>query len=168
MNGTLEFISIDVWRMLIHIANLLILMLLLKKFLFKPVQKILAKREEEIKNTYAHADEARTQAEAMREEYTERLSNAKQEAAEIVRDATLRAQTKSDEILENAKTKAMGTLKKAEEDIAREKQKVATELQHDISDIALTLASKVVEREVNGEVHKELIDDFIKNVGEKK
>ena len=93
------FVSIGWWEILVTMCNTLITFLIIKKFLFKPVKKMLAAREEEVKAIYSNAEKAQSEAEQMRSEYTERLSKAKAEAAEIVGSATRRATVRSEEVL---------------------------------------------------------------------
>ena len=92
------FFSIGWWEILVTMCNTLITFLIIKKFLFGPVRKMLAQREEEVKTIYSAAEQAQTDAEQKRAEYTERLSKAKEEAAEIVGSATRRATVRSEEI----------------------------------------------------------------------
>ena len=94
-----SFVYINWWNIVVTICNTLITFLIIKKFLFKPVKKMLAAREEEVQAIYSNAEKAQTEAEQMRSEYTERLSRAKAEAAEIVGSATRRATVRSEEIL---------------------------------------------------------------------
>lgn len=166
MEGQLEFISIDVWRMIMQVINLIILFLLVKKFLFKPVQNILAKRQQEVDTMYADAQTAQTEAENMRDEYTRNLANAKQEAADIIHSASQTAQNRSEEMLREAQTEAAAIKAKANADIAREKKKAINEIKDEISGMAVDIAGKVVEREINENDHKNLIDEFIGNVGD--
>ena len=93
------FVSIGWWEILVTMCNTLITFLIIKKFLYKPVRKMLAARTEEVESMYSTAEKAQSEAEQMRSEYTERLSKAKEEAAEIVGSATRRAAERSDEIL---------------------------------------------------------------------
>ena len=90
------FVSIGWWNILVTMCNTLITFLIIKKFLYKPVRKMLAARSEEVQSMYATAEKAQSEAEQMRSEYTERLSKAKEEAAEIVGSATRRAAERSD------------------------------------------------------------------------
>lgn len=166
MEGQLEFISIDVWRMIMQIINLIILFLLVKKFLFKPVQNILAKRQQEVDTMYADAQTAQTEAETMRDEYTRNLANAKQEAADIIHSASQTAQSRSEEMIREAQTEAAAIKAKATDDIAREKKKAINEIKDEISGMAVDIAGKVVEREINESDHKNLIDEFIGSVGD--
>ena len=73
MAGTLEFISLNVWHIVMAIGNLLILMLILKKFLFKPVQKILKQREEEVAKIYSDADDALAKANEDKNTYEQKM-----------------------------------------------------------------------------------------------
>ena len=108
------FVSIGWWEILVTMCNTLITFLIIKKFLFGPVRKMLAQREEEVKTIYSAAEQAQTEAEQKRTEYTERLSKAKEEAAEIVGSATRRATVRSEEILKESSQQAAAMMKKAE------------------------------------------------------
>ncbi len=157
----LELISLNIWHIVATIANLLILMLILKKFLFKPVQKIMAERQSQVDELYAGAEEAKNQAEADRKLYSEKLSGAKAEADSIIKNATKRADRQGEEIIEEAKAKAADIALRAEADIEREKKKAMSELKNEISEISVQIAESVVSREIKEGDHKELIDSFI-------
>ncbi|MDD2956472.1 MAG: F0F1 ATP synthase subunit B [Oscillospiraceae bacterium] len=166
MSDTLDFVSLVPWTMVMQWGNLLIIFLLMKKFLFKPIKAVLAKREEEIGKMYSSAETAETEAKAMKEEYEARLSSAKEEAGEIVRTATQKAQQRGDEIVGEAQRQAAFLKEKAQADIAQEKKKAINEVKNDISGIAVDIASKVVEREISAKDHEALIEEFISNVGD--
>ena len=126
------FVSIGWWEILVTMCNTLITFAIIKKFLFKPVRKMLAQREEEVKTIYSAAEQAQTEAEQKRTEYTERLSKAKEEAAEIVGSATRRATVRSEEILKESSQQAAAMMKKAETTIEQERKKAMREpVRHD-------------------------------------
>lgn len=154
------------WTMIAMLCNLLLLTLMIKKFLFKPVQAILAQREQEITKTYDEATQAKTSAEEMRAEYEQRLAAAKEEATDIVKTATARAQARSEELLGAARTEAAAAKVKADAEIEAQRKKAAGALKNDIAGIALEIAGKVVEKEIDPTAHKSLIDAFIDNVGD--
>lgn len=160
----LELISLNIWHIIATIANLLILMLILKKFLFAPVQRILAERQSQVDELYSAAEKSAADAEADRILYSEKLAGARDEAESIVKAAAKRADRLSDEIIGNAKTKAEETLKKAENDIAQEKKKAMNDLKNEISEISVQIAENVVGREISEEDHRKLIDGFIDNL----
>ena len=107
-----SFVYINWWNILVTMCNTLITFAIIKKFLFKPVRKMLAAREEEVQAMYGNAEKAQTEAEQMRSEYTERLAKAKEEAAEIVGSATRRATVRSEEILKESSQQAAAMMKK--------------------------------------------------------
>ena len=97
--GTLDLVSIVPWEIITQLINLLLLFLLLKHFLFKPVQNILNARQAEIDKSYADAETAQTRAEELRDEYEKRISDAKAEAADIAKAASRKAQAHYDEVV---------------------------------------------------------------------
>ena len=161
-----EFVSIDTWTMIGQWCNLLILVLLVKKFLFKPVERIFAKRQEELDKLYSDANEASTAANEMRVDYEKHLAEAKQEAADIVSTATVNAQRRSDEIISEAQKKAAAIMEKTSAEVELERKKAVNDAKDEIGKLAVDIASKVVEKEISEEDHKKLIEEFINNVGE--
>lgn len=160
------FLTIDPVTMIATLINTLILFLVLKHFLFKPVNKILDERKKNVEETYRQADEKLTEAARLESEYTEKLANAKEESAEIVKNATKRAQTRSDEIIAEAKSEASSIIVKANADIEKEKKRAVNQIKDEISDIALAVAEKVVEKEIDPKDHERLIESFISELGE--
>ena len=166
MQQNLEFVSIVPWNIIFQWGNLFILFLLVKKFLFKPVQNILAKRPAEVDKLYSDAQKAQEEAQTMRADYEQHLAKAKEEANEILKAASQQAQRRSDELVNDAQKKAAAILERADAEIAQEKKKAVNEIKSEISGMALDIASKVVEREISEKDHEKLIEEFIKNVGE--
>ena len=159
------FVSMGWWQILVTMCNTLITFAIIKKFLYKPVRKMLAAREEEVKSMYSTAEQARTEAEQLRSEYTERLSKAKEEAAEIVGSATRRANARSEEILKESAQQAAAMMKKAESSIEQERKKAMNELKDEVASLSVMIASKVVERDVKEADHERFIEEFIDKVG---
>ena len=163
--GNMPFVNLD-WTLLFQWGNLLILYLVIKKFLFGPIQKIIESHETEVQNLYDTAEQAKNDAVAMKEEYSQHLANAKDEANEILKNANKKATVRSEEIIRDAQEKAAAIIARADVQIEMERKHAFEEVKQDISDIALLAASKVVERELSAEEHERLIGEFIENVGE--
>ena len=159
------FVSMGWWPILVTMCNTLITFVIIKKLLYKPVRKMLAAREEEVKSMYSTAEQAQTEAEQLRSEYTERLSKAKEEAAEIVGSATRRANARSEEILKESSQQAAAMMKKAESSIEQERKKAMNELKDEVASLSVMIASKVVERDVKEADHERFIEEFIDKVG---
>ena len=164
--GFQELVTIAPWTLILQICNLLIQMLLFKKFLLKPVQNIIKQRQE-LANADLDAEEAaRTEAENAKVEYEKQMSGAREEAAALVRSAAQTAQSRSEQILQEAKEEAAAIRAKASSDIAQERRNAVNEIKNDISGIAVSIASKVVEKEINEADHEALIQEFIDQMGE--
>lgn len=161
-----QFVSLAPWTLIMEICNLLILVALMKKFLFKPVQNILNRRQQEIDGIYAAADADRNSAAEMKEEYTRRLTGARAEADRLVRNAVDEANRKGDEILEGAHAQATHIKQKAEAEIAQERLKAYSELKKDLSGMAVDIAEKMVGREINAQDQDALVNEFIRNAGD--
>ena len=162
---TRAFVDLNLWSLFVTISNTLITFLILKLLLYKPLRKMLAAREQEVRDLYTHAETDRREAEAMKRDYTASLANAKQEAAEIVSNAQKRAEKRAEDIVEQANHEAAAAKQRAEESIEQERKKAMNQMKDEIAGLSMLIASKVVEREVNPEDHKRLIDDFIDKVG---
>ena len=162
----MSIISVNIWQILISLANLVLLFLILKKFLYKPVQKMLDERRAQIDSDYADAESAKQNAEQKDAELTERLANAKAEAEGIVKEAADMAKARGDKIVEDARATADGIIRQAEEDAELERKRVGETIKEQIIDVSTALAEKMLEREVNADDHKALIDDFIDKIGE--
>ena len=159
-------ITLDGWTFLAQICNLMIQLVIFKKFLLKPIKQVIADRKAKADSQIADAQKLRTEAEAMKAEYEQNLQNARNEANQIVASAQKTAAARSEELLGEARAQAAALKQKAEADIAQERKKAVNEVKDEIGGIAMEIASKVVEREINEKDHQDLIDEFIKNVGE--
>lgn len=159
-------ITLDGWTFLAQICNLMIQLVIFKKFLLKPIKQVIADRKAKADSEIADVQKLRTEAEAMKAEYEQNLQNARTEANQIVAAAQKTATARSEEIVGEARAQAAALKQKAEADIAQERKKAVNEVKDEIGGIAMEIASKVVEREISEKDHKDLIDEFIKNVGE--
>ena len=167
MVQSLDIISVNIWQILISLINLLILFLMLKKFLFKPVQKMMAARQAQVDQVYEDADKRLQSATQMKQEYEQRLSNARDEADTLVKNATVTAQKRGDQLMSEAQQQASRLKQKAEEEIEQQKKQMLNEVRQDISELAVDIASKVIEREINKGDYDAFVDEFIRNVGDK-
>ena len=159
-------ITLDGWTFLAQICNLMIQLVIFKKFLLKPIKQVIADRKAKADSEIADAQKLRTEAEAMKAEYEQNLQNARTEANQIVAAAQKTATARSEEIVGEARAQAAALKQKAEADIAQERKKAVNEVKDEIGGMAMEIASKVVEREIKEADHQDLIDEFIKNVGE--
>ena len=163
-----EFVAIAPWTMIFTWVNLIILVLIMKKLLFKPVLNMLEARDKEVSEMYREAETAQSSAQALEKEYSEKLSLAKEEASKIMKDAKHDATLRGEEIVGEAKREASAIIEKAQKEIEREKEAAISEIKSDIASIAVDIAQKVIEKDLQESDHEKLVREFIDNWGEDK
>ncbi|MBR5570419.1 MAG: F0F1 ATP synthase subunit B [Oscillospiraceae bacterium] len=161
-----DLLGVNLFTAIFTLANTVALFLVLKKFLFKPVMKVITDRQKEIDDSLAEAEQAKQDAQVMRQEYEQKLSDATQTGERIVKEAVARGQSREEEIIRQANREAEAIREKAAEDVQREKRKAVNDAKNEISGIALAIAGKVVGRELNEQDQSDLVDSFIDQLGE--
>ena len=164
--GYEEILGVNPFTAVFALLNAIALFLVLKKFLFKPIEKVMEQRQAEVDQIYDDAESAKADAEAYRAAYDEKLASAKEEAVDIIKAAQERADRLGDEIVSDAKAKADDMIKRADAEIAQERKKAVNELKNEISFISIGIAEKMLDREINEGDHEELINRFIDEMGE--
>lgn len=149
------------------IINLLIIYFLMKRFLFKPVKAILAKRQEEIDKQFAEADEAEKMAKELKAKYEESISGAAEEKAQIIADARMKAGTEYDRIVSDAQKQASKIITDAEKNAQLEQDKRMQQAREQIADLVVAATAKVVAEKNSEESNRELYNQFLVKAGEK-
>lgn len=149
---------------ILTILNLFIQMFLMKKFLFKPIRRVLEERQKRADQNIRAAEQEKAEAEAVKAEYTKNMEQARKEAAGILERAKQDASQQADELLASARSEAQALKAKAESDIRQEKKRALNEAKDEIGGLAMDIAGRVVEREIHEADHRALIDDFLQKV----
>lgn len=165
-NGFLEVISVNFWQILISCINLLLMFLILKRFLFAPVQKMLATRQAQLDKQYDDAAQAQKEAHESKQAYEDKLAGADEEARAVVRRAMQKANAMSDDILRDTGKKVDAMMEKAKADIAQEEKRARNELKDEIAQMSLDIAQRVVGKTIDENDHRKMIDGFIAEMGE--
>lgn len=161
-----SFLGVNPWTALFILLNTLTIFFVAKKFLFKPVMKIITERQQEIDNLYADAGAAKEQARQLQESYQQKLNAAQETSDRIVKEAVARGQSREEQIIRDANAQAAAIMDKASRDIAQEKKKAINDAKNEISNLAMAIAGKVVERELKESDQASLIDGFIRELGD--
>ena len=163
---SLGVISVNLWQILVSLLNLLLLFLIFKFFLFGPVKKMLAKRQAELDERYNAADEAKRVAEEDRLFWDEKIGTVKAETDEMIKKAQDSAKRQGDTIVSKAKEQADGIIRQAETQAQLEMKKAEDGIKREIVEVSTALANKLLEREINADDHRGLIDSFIEKIGD--
>lgn len=163
---TLDVISVNIWQILISLLNLFLIFIIIKKFMFVPVKKMLALRQAAVDTQYSDAEKAKADALADKENWEEKMKTADSEAEEIIKKAADTAKLRGDRIVSDAREKADGIIRVAEMEAELEKKKAESAVKHEIVMVSAAIAEKMLAREVKPSDHRELIDSFIDKIGE--
>ena len=161
-----ELVGIVPWTFIAQLCNLFIQVYLIKRFLFKPVNEMLEKRRAKADAEIRDAEQAKSEAQAIKAEYEQNMLEARTQANDLIATAKKTASLQSEEMLKQAESQAAAIRAKAEKDIEQEKKKAVSEIKDEIGGLAMEIAGKVIEREISEQDHEKLISDFISNVGE--
>ena len=148
-----------------HALNLLILFLLLRTFLYKPVSKFMAQREEKFARERAQIDTSRNEANVLKAQYESSMKNARLDAEHIAEERRKAAEREAEDLRKKAKQDAQGILSDAMTQAVAEREGMLNDLKSQTAELAVDIAGKILEREVNKEDHQRIIDSFFDKVG---
>lgn len=151
---------------LIQGVSIFILFAFLSFILFEPVKKLLAQRQERIKNDIEQAKKDKEASATMKAEYEERLKKVDKEVEEILSSARKKAKKRENEIIGEAQEEAARILARANQEIELEKAKVKDEMRKEIINVATAMASKLVAESIDSSKQDALIDETLKEMGE--
>ena len=160
------FVGVNFWTALFVLLNTLTIYFVAKKFLFKPVMKIIHDRQKEIDDMYAQAQPAQDSAKALEEEYQAKLASAQTTGDRLVKEAMERGKNREEEIIRQAAKEADAIREKASADIAREKKQAINDAKNEISSLAMEIAGKVVGESLDAARQEKLVNSFLEELGE--
>ena len=149
------------WDIIYTFINLVVLFILLKIFLFKPVTNMMKKRADIINNDLDSAAESKKEAERLKIEYTDKLKAAEDKANEIVNEATVSAGAERERIISEAEADASGIIERANKQIELDKENSMRGIKVEIAEIALAAAQRVTAK---GGSDLNSVDDFISEI----
>lgn len=159
-------IDINLTDMLFAIANFVILIFILNKFLHKPVLNMLEKRKTYVQENIEATETAKEEVEKIRVEYLLETSKAREQAKEIIEESIQVAEKEKNEILLAAQEEAKRLSEEMSREIKVEKDKAMEEVRQFIVSTSISAAEKVVSRSLDAKDQEKMIDEFIKEVGE--
>ena len=146
------------------IITFLVLLALLAKFAWKPLLQALEGRQERIRRSLEDADKARQELERLQQESAKIMQQARIEAESIVAQTRADAERLREELKQKAKEEADNILRNAQQQIQLQTRQAIQQIRHEVADIAVLLASKLLERNLAKEDNARLIDDTLKQI----
>lgn len=154
-------LNFDFWSIFWAVLNILILFILLRIFLFKPINKMLDNRTQAVQKDIDDAERARREAEELRQQYENSISSAKEEAVQIIKNAHESAETERAAIIRKSHEEADEIVSAASETIENERKRVIQQAHIQIADLAIEAASKVVGANLDDDKNRKLVDEFL-------
>ncbi len=154
-------LKFEFWSIFEAVANVLILFVLLRIFLFKPINKIKAERTRTIQNNLDSAEKAKAEAEELRQQYEDSISEAKEKANQIIVKAHEDAEAERSAIIRKSQEEADQIVSSAGKTIENERRRVLQEAQTQIADLAIEAASRIIGENVDDEKNRRLVDEFL-------
>ncbi|MDD6325058.1 MAG: F0F1 ATP synthase subunit B [Lachnospiraceae bacterium] len=157
---------------LLHDAVLLaiavfVMFLFLSYMLFNPARDMLKKRQDKVKNDIDSAEKSREDAAKLKEEYENRLREIHKEEDAILSAARQKALENETKIIDQAKAEAANIIARANHQAELEMKKAQDEIKKEIITVASMVAGKAVSEKLDIEIQDSLIDDTLKEIGEK-
>lgn len=158
-------LDVDIWNFIWPVINIILLFILLRIFLFKPINKIMNDRTASVQNDIDSAKKSLEEAEAMKKQYAETLAGAQEEAQQIILSAREEAAASQKEILQNSQNEAQQIIDSASKTIENERKRVMQQAQTQIADLAIAAASKIIEENVDDEKNRQIVSRFLSEEG---
>lgn len=160
-----EALGIDLKEIIFAIANFLILLAVLTKFMYKPFLANLERRKQMIEDAISNAEAVNKRADEKMNNYNKRIAGAEREASGIVNDAKIRADKQAAQIIDDANEKAALIMRKAEQEIERQKEIAVSEAKEQIGMLAVMAAEKIIEKELDEQGQTQIIDSILDEAG---
>ncbi|HRR76983.1 MAG TPA: F0F1 ATP synthase subunit B [Ruminococcus sp.] len=154
-------LDINIWNFIWAAINLILLFILMKIFLFKPLRKMMDERTRSIQEDIDNAKQSREEAEALKQQYADDISEAKAEAQKILMKAHEDAEAEKAAMLRRSQEEADQIVADANKAIETERKRVLAQAQTQIADLAIEAASKIIGENVDDEKNRRLVDRFL-------
>ncbi|MBI1806881.1 MAG: F0F1 ATP synthase subunit B [Ignavibacteria bacterium] len=146
------------------IITFLLLMVILKKFAWKPLLESLQRREESVRNAIERAEQAKNEAERLLEENRKQLERAEAEGHRMLTESRQLAEKLKDEIIEKANRQTRAMLDQAKQEIDRDKEAALAQLRGEVANLAIQAASKILDETLDESRHRKIVDSYLKQL----
>ena len=152
---------------IVTLVTFVILLALLKKFAWGPLKEVMDKRERDINKDIDDAEQAKINAQKLEEENRKTLKETQDEVQRILDDAKIQARKQHEEIIHEANVRANGMIETAQSEINSEKERALADINNQVSELSVLIASKVLRKEISEQDQKDLVEKYLKEAGDK-
>jgi len=159
--GGLADLGINLPVLLAQVVNVVILLGLLYLVAYKPIMRMLDERSRRIKESMEQADSIKEQAARAEEEVKKQLEAASREGQERIARAVRVGEEVKQKAQQEARQEAEVLISRARTEIQRERDEAIDELRKEVADLTILAAGKVIDRSLDKEAHRQLIDKVL-------
>ena len=155
------------WNLLFTVINLLLLFVLMKIFLFKPVQKIIAARQAEADKQFDEAAAKQAEADGIKAQYAKSIASVEEEKSKAMQETMKKADAEYQRIVGDAESKAKQIKEYAAVEAENQKTQILKKAEKEIADMVVDAAVKVVGKNSGADVDSSLYNEFLDKAGDK-
>lgn len=152
---------------IVQVLTFIVLLALLKKFAWGPLKDVMDKRERDINRDIDDAEQAKLNAQKLEEENKQKLKETQGEVQKILEDAKVQARQQQEQIIHEANVRANGMIETAQSEINSQKERAIADINNQVSELSVLIASKVLRKEISEQDQKALVDKYLKEAGDK-
>lgn len=152
---------------IVQVLTFIVLLALLKKFAWGPLKDVMDKRERDINRDIDDAEQAKLNAQKLEEENKQKLKETQEEVQKILEDAKVQARQQQEQIIHEANVRANGMIETAQSEIDSQKERAIADINNQVSELSVLIASKVLRKEISEQDQKALVDKYLKEAGDK-
>ncbi len=149
------------------ILTFVIVVLILRAAAWKPLLGALTAREEQIRSSLQHAEQAQQEAQRLLEENRKQLAAAEEQSQRIIREGRVLGERLKAEIMDKANASSRHMIEQAKEEIKREKEAALVQLRGEVADLAITAAGKILDANLDTAKQRQLVDAAIKDLNKR-
>lgn len=159
-------LRVELWDILFILINLIVLYVIMRLVLIKPIKNIIAQRQAIIDKGLNNAKNSEENARALEHQWNEKIASVEAQSADMMAQARKNAQDEYDKLVGEANSEAMRIVDRARRNMELEKEKTIQELQSQIADIAMDTAKKVLENSDLSSIDNSLYEKFLTESGD--
>ena len=157
----MDKIGISLPTLIAQIVNFLVLLAILYFFAYKPILKMLDERARKIKESVDEVQKVKDQAARAEEEFKQKIETAGKQGQEVIARAMRTGEEARQRAQVEAKQEAQVLVEKAREEIKQERNEAISELRQEFADLTIVAAEKVIEKSLDKEAHRQIIDKVL-------
>lgn len=165
--GATEAHGVQWGTIIVTAITFLVLLGLLKKYAWGPLKEVMDKRERDINKDIDDAEQAKLNAQKLEEQNKQTLKETQDEVHRMIEEAKVQARQQHEEIIHEANVRANGMIETAQNEINSEKERAIADINNQVSDLSVLIASKVLQKEISEQDQKALVEKYIKEAGDK-